>query len=342
MNILQNVDLKEHSTMRLGGMARYFSVAGSERDVFEAVQWAKSQNAPFIVIGRGSNIIWRDEGFPGLVIANCIKGRGIVHEDEHSATIRAAGGENWDELVAWTVEKNLTGIEFLSLIPGTVGAAPVQNIGAYGAEIADTLIELSAIDTLSHELVKIPKVDCGFKYRSSRFKTTDRGHFIITSVTLRLKKGNPEAPFYEVLQSYFDEHGINSFTPAVVRQAVIAIRQAKLPDPEKVPNNGSFFTNPYVTAQQFEALRLKHPDIKGWPGPDGRVKVAAGWLVEQAGFRGVHDAETGMATSEAQALVLINEHARTTADLLAFKQKIVAKVEGMFGIRLEQEPELLP
>lgn len=340
MHTEQNVDLKKHSTMRLGGLAKYLCYADETEDFIKLIDWAKAQGTKMVVIGHGSNIIWSDEGYNGLVIVDRTKGRQILEEDADSATIKIASGENWDEVVAWTVEKSLSGFEFLSYIPGTVGSAPVQNIGAYGAEIAESLISVDAIDVATKELVTIPKADCGFDYRTSRFKTTDKGKFIITAITVKLTRHSPEPPFYEALQRYLEEHSIHDYSPLTIRQAVIAIRTSKLPDPKVIANNGSFFTNPIVGNEKFEELKVLYPDIKGWPHK-GKTKVAAGWLVEQAGFKGFHDPETGMATYDKQALVLINEHAHSTADLLKFKQKIVDKVEQIFGISLEQEPELI-
>lgn len=342
MNILRDVSLADYSTMRLGGKAKFLAEADSQDDVVELVDWAQSEGVECLMIGGGSNIIWRDEGYPGLIIVNKIKGREVVAEDGSSLTVRIGAGEVWDSIVEWSVQQNLSGIEFLSAIPGSAGAGPVQNIGAYGAELADTLVEVAVYDRLQRAFGSISADKCGFGYRTSRFKTNDRGRFVITSLVLRLKKENPTPPFYEALQKYFDEHKITNFTPATVREAVVAVRASKLPDPAIVANNGSFFTNPIIESEQFDKLKIEHPGIKGWPTEDGRIKVAAGWLVEQAGFRGYRDPETGMATNPNQALVLINEHARTTADLLKFKQKIVDKVEQMFGITLVQEPELLP
>lgn len=342
MKIAENVSLAKHSTMRLGGKARYLCEAKSEDELAEAVHWAKQQNVPFLAIGGGSNIIWRDEGYDGLVIINCILGREIIKDEVDGVVVKVGAGEKWDDVVAWTVEKNLSGIEFLSAIPGKAGGAPVQNIGAYGAELSSVLKEVSAYDSAEDSFGSILAEACGFDYRTSRFKTTDKKRFLITSLTMTLARVNPAPPFYESLQAYFDEHKITEFSPAVVREAVIDIRSIKLPDPKLVANNGSFFTNPFVSIARFEELKQKYPDIKGWPTENGKVKLAAGWLVEQAGFRGVHDKETGMATNPAQALVLINEHAQSTADLLKFKQKIVDKVAEMFGVTLEQEPELLP
>ncbi|MDB5161203.1 MAG: UDP-N-acetylpyruvoylglucosamine reductase [Candidatus Saccharibacteria bacterium] len=342
MNIREDVSLATHSTMRLGGKARYLAEAGSDTELQEIVNWAKERQLKFIIIGQGSNIVWRDEGFDGLVIVNNIPGKEIVAEDETSATVILGGGENWDEAVAWAVSKDLSGIEFLSLIPGTVGAAPVQNIGAYGAELADTLKEVGVYDTQNDCFESILNESCKFSYRSSRFKSSDKGRYMITHVVLRLNKSRPAPPFYDALQAYLDEHGVTDFTPANIREAVIAIRSSKLPDWRTVANNGSFFTNPIISQSRFDELKSQHPDIKGWPAGKGKVKIAAGWLVENAGFKGVHDEDTGMATWEKQALVLVNEHARSTADLLAFRQKIIFKVDELFGVVLEQEPELLP
>jgi UDP-N-acetylmuramate dehydrogenase len=342
MDIKENASLASHSTMRLGGNARYLADAITEDGLEELVAWAKLKNVPFMMIGQGSNIVWRDEGYEGLVIVNKLKGRLVLHEDDQSATVKISAGEIWDEAVAKTVENNWSGIEFLSLIPGTVGAAPVQNIGAYGAELADTLVEVEVFDTNSQTFGVIKNEDCGFAYRTSHFKTSEKGRYLITAIVLRLKKSNPAPPFYDALAKYFEEHGIIEYTPKTVREAVIAIRSSKLPDPAVVANNGSFFTNPIIEQAEFDELKQKYPEIKGWPRKDGKVKVAAGWLVEQAGFKGTHDDQTGMATWDKQALVLVNEHAKNTADLLAFRQKIINKVNELFGLTLEQEPELLP
>ncbi|HET9850187.1 MAG TPA: UDP-N-acetylmuramate dehydrogenase [Candidatus Saccharimonadales bacterium] len=342
MNILENVSLAEHSTMRLGGPARYFATANSEEELVELTSWAQQNSVKFLVVGGGSNIIWRDEGYDGLVIVIKIKGRQVLAEDEQSVTVRLGAGEVWDEAVAWSVDQNLSGIEFLSAIPGSAGAGPVQNIGAYGAEIADSLVEVAVYDKEAKAFGSIAAANCGFGYRTSRFKTTDKGRFFITSLVLRLKKENPKPPFYESLQNYLTSQTITEYTPKTIRQAVIAIRAIKLPDPSVVNNNGSFFTNPIIDQPAFDSLKQKFPDIKGWPAGEDRIKVSAGWLVEQAGFKGYHDGETGMATWDQSALVMINERAKSTADLLKFKQKIVDKVQEMFGITLEQEPELLP
>jgi UDP-N-acetylmuramate dehydrogenase len=342
MEIHENASLASHSTMRLGGNARYLAETFSKSDVKELFDWAKTKNLNVKMIGHGSNIVWRDEGFDGLIIVNKIMGRDVLSEDKDSVILQIGGGEVWDEVVRRTVDNGWSGIEFLSLIPGTCGAAPVQNIGAYGAELSNTLLSVEVFDTQDEIFKKIAAKDCDFSYRNSRFKSYDKGRYMIISIKIKLSKSNSMPPFYEALNKYFEDNNINEYSPENIREAVIAIRQSKLPDPAIVANNGSFFTNPYVTNEDFEVLKQRFPAIKGWPTNDGKIKLAAGWLVESAGFKGVHDKETGMATWERQALVLVNENAKNTADLLIFRQKITDKVKQMFGITLEQEPELLP
>lgn len=342
MDIRQNEPLAKHSTMRLGGAAAYAVDVHDRSELQQAIAWAEERSLPMLIIGRGSNIVWRDEGFPGLLIINQIKGFEQQDEDAENVYLHIGSGEIWDEVVARSVAAGLTGIEALSLIPGTAGATPVQNVGAYGQEIAQTLVSVEAYDRQAKQLVNIPAFDCAFGYRTSRFKTTDSGRFFITGITLHLLRQKPAPPFYAALQGYFDEHSIHEFTPQVVRDAVIAIRTSKLPDPAQVANNGSFFANPIVDESVLVQLQADFGAVPHWPTSDGRIKIPAAWLVEQAGFKGVHDAETGMGTWPNQALVLVNEHATSTAQLLAFQKKLTDAVAAKFTITLEQEPELLP
>lgn len=342
MDFQQNVSLASYSTMGLGGTAAYLVEVHKRGDVQEAIRWAAKHNLPTMMIGGGSNIIWRDEGYPGLVIVNKIAGYEVLEEDESNHYLTIGAGERWDDIVARSVEAGLTGIEALSLVPGTAGGTPIQNVGAYGQEIANTLVSVEAVDTKSNQLLNIAASDCGFGYRTSRFKTTDRGHYYITAITLHLIKGNPTPPFYSAVQKYFDEHNITDYTPASLRQAVIDIRTAKLPDPAVVHNTGSFFANPIISEDQLVSLTDQFEDMPHWPMENGGAKIPAAWLIEQAGFKDYHDDITGMATWPNQALVFVNEHARSTADLLAFKQTVVDAVQAKFGITLAQEPELLP
>ncbi len=328
--------------MRLGGLARYMATVRSADEAAEAVAWARQRELPFVVIGGGSNVIWTDAGFRGLVIVNRIAGFSTEPLDEHDALFTFGAGEDWDELVQRTVSMDYSGLELLSWIPGRAGATPVQNVGAYGYEIADVLVSVDAIDThQDDQMVTIATADCGFGYRSSRFNGVDRGRFFILAITVRLSKHHLKPPFYSSIQDYLQERGITDYTPAVMREAVITVRKKKLPDPDEVANNGSFFANPIVNHTQFADLQERYPDIVHWPLDEGRVKLSAAWLIDQAGFHDYHDAETGMATWNKQPLVLINEHARSSGDLMKFKAKIVDTVQDKFGIALHQEPELI-
>jgi UDP-N-acetylmuramate dehydrogenase len=342
MNIQQNVSLAAYSTMRLGGPAAYLADITNRGEIAEAWQWAKTQNLPVIMIGGGSNIVWRDEGYPGLVLVNKILGYEVLQEDDVNVYLNIGAGENWDSVVARTVDAGLTGIEALSLIPGSAGATPVQNVGAYGQEIAQTLVTVEAFDTQAEKLINIQNGDCGFSYRNSRFKAGDRGRFFITGISLNLTKRLPLPPYYGSVQAYFDEHGVTEVTPPLLRQAVIAIRSSKLPDPAQVRNCGSFFANPIINASDLAQLRSKFPNVPVWPLSDGQAKIPAAWLIEQVGMKDYHDKDTGMSTWPHQPLVLVNDNAKSAADLLAFKQKIVDAVQAKFAITLVQEPELLP
>lgn len=342
MNILQNINLGDYSTMGLGGLAAHLVSIDNRMALLEALSWAQAQSLPVLMIGGGSNIIWRDDGFPGLVIVNNIQRYETFKEDDENIYITAGSGEKWDAVVERSAQAGLSGIEALSLIPGTAGATLVQNIGAYGQDISQTLVTAEVFDTQVGDFITMRADDCGFGYRTSRFKTTDRGRFYITAITLHLTRGQIQPPLYASLAKYVEEHGITDLSPMNVRQAVIAIRNSRLPDPSVVHNTGSFFANPIIPINQLNELRVTHPDIPNWSMDDDHVKLPAAWLIEKVGLKNYHDPATGMATWTAQPLVLVNEKARNTADLLAFKQKIVTAVHDSFGITLEQEPELLP
>lgn len=328
--------------MRLGGQAACMAEVHSRTELTQALAWAAQSGLPVIMIGGGSNIVWRDEGFNGLLLVNKMMRYELMDEDGTNVYLTIGAGEPWDSVVARSVAAGLTGIEALSLIPGSAGATPVQNVGAYGQEIANVLVSVEAYDTQTRSFLNIPASECAFGYRTSRFKTTDRGRFYITALTLHLTRGNPEPPFYAGVQQYFDQHGITHITPAALRSAVVDIRSHRLPDPAKIANNGSFFANPILSQGIFAQIRAMYDEVPHWPIDDARVKLSAAWLIEQAGFKDYHDAETGMATWPTQPLVFVNEHAQSTADLLRFKEKIINAVQAKFGVTLEQEPELLP
>lgn len=341
MQILENVSLSGYSTMRLGGPARFLTEISDRSEIAGLVSWANENQLPVIMIGEGSNIVWSDEGFPGLVMVNKIMGHEVQQQDDINLFVRIGAGENWDSVVERYTEMGYNGIAELSLIPGTTGATPVQNVGAYGREIREVLVTLEAFDSTQNKLVTLRGDECGFSYRMSRFKSTDRGRFFITSITLNLTKIPPQPPFYGAVEQYFIDHGVTTVTPQLLRDAVITIRTSKLPDPAQVANNGSFFANPIIDKDTLQKLQDQYPTLPYWQQDDNRVKISAAWLVEQAGFKGVHDERTGMATWDKQPLVLVNEGAQTTAQLIEFRDKIVAAVEAKFQITLVQEPELI-
>lgn len=335
-----NISLKNYSTMRLGGNAAYLMDITAANQIKPAIEWADAQNLPVVMIGGGSNIIWSDAGYKGLVLVNKIPGFEVQHQGEQSF-ITAGAGEPWDSVVARSILHELSGLESLSLIPGSTGATPIQNVGAYGREIADVMVSVQAYDRQEKKMVVIPTSDCAFAYRTSRFKTTDKGRFFITAVTFSLTKNLPMPPFYASVNEYLKEHAITRPTATQIREAVISIRTAKLPDPAKVANCGSFFHNPIIDTTQLNELQTQYPEIKFWLTNDGRAKIAAGWMLEQLGLKGYHEPNTGMAIWDKQALVLVNEHAPNTASLIAFRDAIIKSVEQKFGITLQQEPELL-
>lgn len=337
MRIDSDVPLKDYTTMRIGEMAKALTIVHTKLELIQAVAWAKEHGMPVLLVGGGSNLIFKG-GYEGLVIVNRMCGFQIISEDVTSTTIAIGAGENWDEVVGRSAELGLYGIECMSGIPGCAGSMPVQNAGAYGSEIADTLVELEAFDLHKDSFVKLSKADCKFAYRDSIFKSTADRHYIITSITLKLSKTPPEGTFYESLQKYFDENNITDRAPTTIRKAVLATRATKLPDPAKIANSGSFFKNPVVTMELASKLKSEYPDMPQWPLPTGEVKLPAGWLIERAGLKGYKN--HGMETYDKNALILVNRAAKSYADLATFQQDIVSRIYKQFGVTLEQEPEL--
>lgn len=340
MDIHTNITLKNLTTMRLGGTAAFLAEAHTPQELQELYQEASTKQVPVFVLGGGSNVIAHDEGYQGLILRIKIPGFAVIADDLYSTTIKIGAGEQWDAIVKRTVDMRLTGIEAMSAIPGTVGGAPVQNVGAYGQEIANVLVSLEAYDTTTNTFVTLQNSDCEFAYRHSIFRGSQTGRYIITSVTLKLSKSLPAPPFYDSLQAYFDEHAIAVFTQQVVRDAVMAIRADKLPDPAVKPSAGSFFKNAIIEAWQLDEIKATHPDIKAYDMGDGTFKVSSGWLIEAAGLKGqlLH----GIRVHDKNALVLINESATGYSDLAAARDEIIGKVRDTFRIQIEQEPLEIP
>ena len=337
MEILKDQTLATHTTMKLGGAANYLVEVVSEAELLDAVMYAQEHSLKIMVLGSGSNIIFSDAGFDGLVLLNEISG---MHIEPNSGLAIAKAGVAWDEFVKATVTNNLAGIEALSFIPGTVGAAPVNNIGAYGQEVKDTISYVRALDTQTLTYVELSANECHFSYRNSLFKTEAYGRYIITEVAFQLIVADDSyaPPHYGSLQSALLEQGISKPTVQTVRDTVIRIRQNKLPDPAVLPNTGSFFKNPIVSKEACEKLLQTYPSMPYFQHEKG-IKLAAGWLIDTAGLKGY--AKDGIRVYEKQALVLVNDGTRSFQSLLNMKNLIQQTVYDKFGILLEPEPEII-
>lgn len=336
MDVMTNISLKQYTTMKLGGEARYMATAASASDVVSLYRNARKENLPIFVLGGGSNVITHDEVFEGIVLLNKIKGFEVISETDETTDVKIGAGEVWDEVVEKAIELGLQGIEAMSGIPGTAGAAPVQNVGAYGQEIADTLISLEAYDSKTDTIVTISADECDFSYRNSIFRDKEKGRYCILNITLQLNKAEPKPPYYASLQKYIDENDIREVNLSVIRVAVLNIRSEKLPDPAELPSAGSFFKNALVEKWKLEELQKEYSDIPNYAMSDGRYKIPTGWLIDKAGLRGYRS--HGMRVYEKNALVLVNDSATGYDDLAAIREEIVQIVFDKFGIKIEQEP----
>ncbi len=338
--LMTDYALQAHNTFGFKVHARYALRIENEAMLRAALVDPRIADLPRLVLGGGSNIVLTGD-FDGIVWLISMKGRRLVHEDEQAWFVEAGAGENWHEFVAWTLEQGCPGLENLALIPGLVGAAPVQNIGAYGLEIAEHFATLSAIELSTGKTVVFDKADCGFAYRDSFFKQQGRGRFVIASVTFRLpKKWRPRCDYADLARQ-FSVAGMTDAqpTPRDIFEAVVAIRRAKLPNPAEIGNVGSFFKNPAVSAEDFDLLLAREADIVAYRQPDRRVKLAAGWLIEQCGWKG---RGLGPAAVHAQhALVLINKGGAQGQDILELAGAIQHDVDARFGVQLELEPTVI-
>jgi UDP-N-acetylmuramate dehydrogenase len=351
MTIQENVPLALLTTLRVGGAARYFAELKRENEVREAAQFGKTRELPLFVLGGGSNLVVADSGWPGLVLKIAIGGITTPNTNDApgSAVLFSVGaGVNWDDFVAQAVVQNCAGVECLSGIPGSVGGTPVQNVGAYGQEVSDTIESVRALDLKEDRIVVLPKPACGFRYRSSILNSTERGRYIILRVNYRLKRGGAPSLKYADLQKHFGERLAEKKTPpslAEVREAVLAIRRSKgmliVPGDDDCRSAGSFFKNPVLSETQFEDLAAravaKGLEIPSYPALDARHKVSAAWLVEHAGFaRGYAVGEAGI--SHKHALALINRGDAKASDIIELKNAIQRGVQKEWGIALDPEP----
>jgi len=335
MQIQENISLKPYNTFGINATARYFAKFTSLAELDELYNFDfLHTEATTLVLGGGSNILLTQD-YKGLVAINEMRGIEVVNEDVQHVYVKAAAGENWHQFVMYCVENNYAGVENLSLIWGSVGAGPMQNIGAYGAEIKDVFYALDAYNIKEKKLQKFSAKDCEFGYRDSVFKRKEKGKYVITSVTLKLNKTPVFNTSYGGLRQELDKMGIKELTLAAVSQAVINIRQSKLPNPKAAGNAGSFFKNPVIPKQQFERLQQEFIGIVGFATTDDNVKVAAGWLIEQCGWKGYRKGDAGC--HEKQALVLINYGNASGIDMYDLSVEIMHSVESTFGIILERE-----
>ncbi len=342
VDIQQNVPLAPFNTLRIGGPAQYFARVTTESELVEAVAFARERSLPLFVLGGGSNLLVSDSGFAGLVIHIVIDGPMdiTIHGDRILYTVPA--GVEWDSLVLSTCEQDLSGIECLAGIPGSVGGTPVQNVGAYGQEVADSINYVRALDLKKNSFVDIPKADCGFAYRSSIFNSTSRGRYIVTSVCFSFDPSKEVSLTYADLVRYFK--GVPP-SPLEVYRAVREIRQSKgmllVEDDPDVRSAGSFFKNPIVPRETLDhiasVLSISIETIPQYPASEGRVKLPAAWLLERAGFvKGFAMGNTGI--SSKHTLAIINRGGAIAAEIFALRDTIQAKVKALFGVELEQEP----
>lgn len=336
MEIHTDIPLKNYTTMKLGGNARFMTEVRTPDEVQKIYQNAKTKKLPIFILGGGSNVIVKDDGFNGIVVRMRIPGFDIVSDDINNTTIKIGAGEIWDSVVKRTVDMGLSGIETMSNIPGTAGATPVQNVGAFGQEIADTLQSLEVYDSETNTFVTLKRDDCGFAYRDSIFRGKSLGRYVITSITIKLSKNQPSPPFYDLLQKYLDEHEIKIFTVDVIRNSVMGIRKDKLPNPDIMPNCGSFFKNATVEKWQMDDLRNNYLNIPFFELGNGLFKIPTGWLIDKADLKG--SLINGIRVYDKNALILVNESAKSYNDLASARDEIIGKVRDKFRIQIQQEP----
>lgn len=364
LKIEENVPIRNLVTMRIGGPARFVISINKKEDIPKAYKFAVEHNLPVCILGGGANTFAKDQGFNGVIFLDKIMGIEQVTKDSlediilgkeevkfdkntfhEIAYFKAYGGEQWDDLVTYVSERGYSGIEAMAGIPGTAGAAPVQNIGAYGQEVTQVIVSVDAYDVKLDKFVTIPADEMKMSYRKSIFNSGENvGRYFIYATTIRVQKGQLQPPFYRSLQAYVDEHHETDFSPLNIAKMVKAVRNSKLPDPEKIASAGSFFKNVYLTDEEADAAEAR--GIQVWRnakevGPDSPEKrtnlVNSGWLIEEAGLKG--KVFHGMKVSDKAALILINESAKTYADLAAARDEIAKIVFDKFGFELKQEPD---
>lgn len=334
----KNISLKPYNTFGIQSKAEYFSTFDSVEGLNQIIRSNKDQ--PLLVLGGGSNILLKSEVVNALVIVNQIKGKTITKETDLEVYVKVGAGENWHEFVLYALQNNWGGIENLSLIPGSVGASPMQNIGAYGVEIKDVFFELEAYQISTGEIKTFAHEDCQFGYRESVFKRALKDQYIITSVTYRLTKGeHNKNTNYGIIEQELEKTEVKNPTIHDISKAVISIRQSKLPDPKEIGNAGSFFKNPIIPMQQFNELTERYPDIPHYKINDDLVKVPAGWLIDQAGWKGKTFGHFGV--HKKQALVLVNYENAKGSEIFDLSESILQDIQNRYGVLLEREVNII-
>lgn len=334
--LIEHAPLISLNTLRVTATARWLATVNSAPALPQLLD-LPAVRGPVMVLGEGSNLLFADD-FPGLLLRPAFADIGILADNGATAVVRAEAGAAWDALVDWTLARGLAGLENLALIPGLVGAAPIQNIGAYGAEIAECISVVEAWDRQAGRTVRLDRTDCDFDYRDSVFKRTpDR--WIVLAVEFQLSRDGAPRLGYAGVREEIEAMGVVGPTPAQVALAVRRLRRRKLPDPAVIANAGSFFKNPVVPAEAAERLREEHGDLPVYPASPGQAKLSAAWLIERCGWRGFREGDVGMAAQH--ALVLVNHGRASGAELLALARRVAGSVEQRFGVRLEPEPRIV-
>ncbi len=338
MNIIENYPLLKLNTFGVDVKAKYFTSINTINELIEATKTNVFKDLELLILGGGSNILFTKD-FDGLVILNNIKGKEIISQNQQSIFLKIGAGENWHELVMYCVDNGWGGIENLSLIPGNTGTAPMQNIGAYGVEIKETFLELEALEISSGKIVKFNNSDCEFGYRESVFKNKMKNQYIILNITLELKKNPVLNINYGDVKAILESQNIKNPAIKEVSNAIIRIRQSKLPDPKKIGNSGSFFKNPLVSLNQLELIRKNYPNVVNYEINENEFKIAAGWLIERAGWKGKKFNNYGV--HEKQALVLVNYGLANGMEIFDLSEKIILDIKDKFGITLEREVNII-
>ena len=336
MQIHENFPLKPYNTFSIDAKARFFNSFSFVEELEEKLMMYSEY--PILILGGGSNILFTKD-YDGAVLKNEIKGIELQHEDADHVYVKVGAGENWHQFVLYCIKHNWAGVENLSLIPGNIGASPIQNIGAYGVELDDVFWSLEAFHLSERKIHTFTATDCEFGYRDSIFKNRYKNEFAILSVTFQLKKKPIYHVSYGAITEELEKMGVKDLSIKAVSQAVINVRNAKLPDPQKIPNAGSFFKNPEVTASKYEELKLKFPDIIAYPLAKGTVKLAAGWMIEKCGWKGYRKGDAGCHAK--QALVLVNYGNATGKEIFALSEEILQSVKNKFDIGLEREVNII-